>query len=610
MDRDEISTGRVLDGRYRIEEKIGEGGMGVVLAAHHVGLGQRLAIKLMRADADPVWRRRFLREAQAASRIESEHVARVFDVGVTEEGVPFLVMEYLEGRDLAEVIADGPLSIEDALTFTIHACRALGAAHDLGIVHRDVKPANLFLTRRDDGRPCVKLLDFGISKHQLEIGCSLTGTHAVLGSPQFMSPEQLASCRDVDPRADVWSLGATLFELLTGEHVFEGTSLAELCTAIMRDAPRELGDYRFDAPPELDAVIADCLEKDPAARIGSARELEDRLTALFELPLSSRRQLHVPTERPPIPTIIMTPDELLDETPSPSLRPVVTAPPRPVAPPQPVGGRPWRVIAASLVGLLALALTLDTPAPPPPLSKAAPRREAPPAERDATPPPIERAPRPEPASPAPPPSHVAPSRFSDSGHISDTHRQSIEDGLEKARNALAEGNVARARSRANAAMRRLRGVGVRPNESVSSLGARVSLLQGEIEGAALRALLEMPLDRDAAERLVPELERLLGRAQLAYQLVRGWGVASFYRCAVAETSALQLAVGRSFAAARAAASRPEDAAWLVKAAAAWLRRARTGYRTALRVPAETTLCLGDAKRGLHDTDGVIASLPR
>lgn len=608
MDRDEISTGRILDGRYRIEEKIGEGGMGVVLAAHHIGLGQRLAIKLMRADAEPVWRRRFLREAQAASRIDSEHVARVFDVGVTEEGVPFLVMEHLEGRDLAEVMAAGPLSVEDAITFTIHACRALAAAHDVGIVHRDVKPANLFLTRRDDGRPCVKLLDFGISKHQLEMGCSLTGTHAVLGSPQFMSPEQLASCRDVDARADVWSLGATLFELLTLEHVFEGSSLAELCTAIMRDPPRDLGDYRFDAPPELDAVIADCLEKDPARRIGSARELEERLTALLELPLSSRRPQPVPAERPPIPTIVMSADELVDETPSASLRPVVTERARRSEPPRSTR-RPWRLVGASLVGLFGLAIALEAPAPPAPVgeatSAAEPRRVAHPTP----PPPVEATSPPEPATPAPPPSHVAPSRFSDSGHISDTNRRAIEEGLDEARASLVEGDVARARSRVNAAMRRLRGVGVRPHESVSSLGARISLLQGEIEGAALRALLAEPLDREAAKRLVPELERLLGRAQIAYQLVNGWGVASFYRCAVAESAALNLAVGRAFATARATAQ-PEDAAWLVKAAVAWLRRARSGYRTALRVPAETTLCLADAKRGLHDTDRVIASLPR
>ncbi len=641
MDRAVTLMGRVLDGRYRVEGKIGEGGMGVVLAARHLGLGHRVAIKLMRADADPVWRRRFMREAQAASRIDSEHVARVFDVGVTDDGSPFLTMEYLEGRDLADIMDDGPLSVEDAVEYGIQACRALAAAHDLGIVHRDVKPANLFVARREDGTSSVKLLDFGISKHGGELGGTLTGTHAVLGSPQFMSPEQLASSRDVDERADLWSLGATLFELLTLEHAFEGASLAELCTAIMRDPPRELADYRIDAPLELDVIIGQCLEKDRERRIASARELMARLEAVREQPSVSERPRSVRSlPAPPVDTLVMSPQELAEDTPLASVRPVVlerephesplgndvtlaeAADGEPIGADGAVTTAPARVerrrqnrrrqLVAALVGLGCFALALDTPAPPTPTTQLAPAVELAREAQAESPIPFAPPVAPREAAPAPPPSHLVPSRFSDSGLIDDAHRRQIEDELEKARVALATGDHATARRRANVALQRLRDVGIRPNESVSSLGARVTLLRGEVEGAALLALLDAPsdrpLDRAAAERLVPELERRLGRAQLAYQQVRGWGVASFYRCAVAETAALHLAVGRAFAAARANDAGLENREWLTRGAAAWLRLARAGYRTALRVPAETTLCAADARDGLAGTDRVLATL--
>ena len=236
-------VGRTLDERYRVEDVLGEGGMGVVLAARHVVLGHGVAIKLMRPDAGPVWRRRFEQEARACSQIDN-----VYDFGELDDGTPFLAMELLEGRDLADKIySDGPLSAAEAIDYGLQVCEALGAAHALGIVHRDVKPANLFLPQRPDGSACIKLLDFGISKHPPEgnVPGSLTGTHALLGSPQFMSPEQLASSRSVDARTDIWSLGVTLFELMTLDYPFAGGSLAEICTAIMRDEPRRL---RGDRP--------------------------------------------------------------------------------------------------------------------------------------------------------------------------------------------------------------------------------------------------------------------------------------------------------------------------------------------------------------------------
>ncbi len=604
MDHAVTPVGHVLDGRYRVEEKIGEGGMGVVLAARHIRLGQRVAIKLMHPDADPVWQRRFVREARAASCIDSDHIARVFDVGLTEEGAPFLAMELLEGRDLAAVMYDdGPLPIEDALTYAIQACRALSAAHERGIVHRDVKPANLFLTTRDDGTPCIKLLDFGISKRQAEVG-ALTSTHAVLGSPQFMSPEQLSSCRDVDARADVWSLGATLFELLTLEHVFEGASLAELCTAIMRDCPRELCVHRPDAPLELEDLIASCLEKDVGLRIQSARELESQLLALRDLPLSLRPTLTAPPSSGYVglsSTLVIHEPESLDHTPAPSVRPVVANPT--VSPLRHRRGRSRsRLAVAAFVGLLGFAIAIETPAPPaaPILSMApaAALAEVTPAPRVETwtPAPITPAPT---AAPSTPP-RMDTSRFSDSGSILPQHKRAIENELAKARAALVDRRIARARTHVVSALTRLRGVGIRPNEGVSSLGARATLLRGEVEGAALHALLERPIRHAEAKVVLPRIERQLMKAQIAYQLVRGWGVPSFYRCAVVESANLQLALGRAYAEARSQAAQPSHAAWMVKAAAGWTRKARAGFRTALRVPAETTLCNDRAKRGLRD----------
>lgn len=600
--------GHVLDGRFRIESKIGEGGMGVVLGARHIGLGHRVAIKLMRADADPVWRRRFVREARAASRIESDHVARVFDVGLAEDGAPFLTMEYLEGRDLAAVMDEGPIPIDDALTYGIHACRALQAAHDLGIVHRDVKPANLFVVTRDDGTPCVKLLDFGISKQRAEVG-TLTGTHAVLGSPQFMSPEQLASCRDVDHRADIWSLGATLFELLTREHVFAGDSLAELCTSIMRDAPRQLEQFRPEAPMELSFIIERCLQKDPDQRFQSAAELEALLVALRDVPLSLRPTMLAPP--PPSATVVMSHAELaeLDETPLPSVRPVVTtARPHNRQPPTNRRRRWSRIAVASTLGLSCFALALEPKAPP--VAATPPVALAPEPPQKITLPPTSEPPAEPPQEAAPTPSQMAPSAFSDSGKISAKHKEAIQAQVAKARAALEAGELGKARTHAHAALGRLRGVGIRPNEGVSSLGARVSLLRGEIEGIALERLLRAPIRRADAKKMVPKIERQMMKAFLAYQQVRRWGVASFYRCAVVESAALQLAVGRAFTDGRAHADSDEDAEWMVKAAAAWLRKARKGYRTALRVPAETVLCIDAARDGLRATDELLASLPR
>ncbi|HEY3500068.1 MAG TPA: serine/threonine-protein kinase, partial [Polyangiaceae bacterium] len=215
----ELRPGQVLAGKYAVERVLGRGGMGVVVAAQHLQLFHHVAIKLMlpevAANSEAVLR--FVREARAVTRIKSEHVVRVSDVGTLDSGEPFMVMEYLEGADLGALLLQrGPLPIAEAAEYVLQACDAIAEAHALGIIHRDLKPPNLYLSRRADGSPVVKVLDFGISKAQTAAGDAMTRTSALMGSPLYMSPEQMTSSRDVDPRSDIWSLGIILYKLVSG----------------------------------------------------------------------------------------------------------------------------------------------------------------------------------------------------------------------------------------------------------------------------------------------------------------------------------------------------------------------------------------------------------
>ena len=271
-------VGDLLAGKYKVERVLGLGGMGMVVAARHIDLGELRAVKLMlpQALADPVSIERFLREARAAARLHGEHIAQVHDVGRLETGAPFIVMEHLEGTDLARRVIDGgPMSSREAVTCVLDACEALAEAHAAGIVHRDLKPANLFLTTRRDGSPTVKVLDFGISK-LVDLdggGHELTTTAAVMGSPLYMSPEQVRSSRDVDLRADIWALGVILFWLVSGKLPFHAENRYELCMRIVQDAPLMPTQARSDVPRELEAVILRCLQKDPARRYSDVAEL-------------------------------------------------------------------------------------------------------------------------------------------------------------------------------------------------------------------------------------------------------------------------------------------------------------------------------------------------
>src|SRR4051812_32263983 len=283
-----FAPGDLIAGKYEVIKLIGSGGMGYVVSAMHVELGEVVALKFLRPEALLIEElvERFSREARAAAKIRSEHVARVFDVGVLPDGVPFIVMEHLAGQDLSEVLQErGPLPIKVAIEYVMQACEALAAAHASGVVHRDIKPENLFLTKHAQGLDFIKILDFGISKVALAPGKrGFVRTMMPLGSPVYMSPEQIRSSDQVDARTDIWSLGCVLFELLTGTVAFNEPSLMQLSAAILEHDPVPLRELLPDAPIELEDVVLRCLEKDVANRYGNIAEL-----AIALYPFAPRR---------------------------------------------------------------------------------------------------------------------------------------------------------------------------------------------------------------------------------------------------------------------------------------------------------------------------------
>ncbi len=291
-----VPFGATFAGKYRVDRVLGEGGMGIVVAAHHLELDQPVAVKFLLDDVarNVEGSERFRREARAAAKIQSEHVVRVLDVGVLDSGERYMVMEYLDGHDLAEELRQqGQLPTETAVRYLLEALDAITQAHATGIVHRDLKPANLYLARRPDGIRRIKVLDFGISKsmngttggEQL----SLTRTSAWIGSPLYMAPEQMQSARDVDARADIWSLGAILYELLTGRPPYPAESLPQLCNLLLTTDVQPLRELRPDVPPSLNDVVMHCLTRPVDQRLSSAPELTAALIKACPLALGSGR---------------------------------------------------------------------------------------------------------------------------------------------------------------------------------------------------------------------------------------------------------------------------------------------------------------------------------
>jgi serine/threonine-protein kinase len=278
-----VSPGDVLLGKYVVERVIGAGGMGVVVAVKHRDLQELYAMKFMlpAALANDQAVDRFVREARAAAKLKSEHVAKVHDVGRLENGSPYMVMEYLTGRDLeATLQVQGPLAPDVAATYVLQACDAIAEAHEAGIVHRDLKPANLFLTKRANGSPCIKVLDFGISKSISEEQMnSMTKTSAIMGSPYYMSPEQMRSSKNVDGRTDIWALGVILYQLSTGRVPFPGETITEVCSGVLADEPAALTAFP-GIPEAFDGIVRRCLQKNPGLRFGNARELASALAVV------------------------------------------------------------------------------------------------------------------------------------------------------------------------------------------------------------------------------------------------------------------------------------------------------------------------------------------
>jgi serine/threonine-protein kinase len=269
----EFDPGTHIENKYAVEDLVGRGGMGYVVRARHLVLNHLVAIKFLNPTIAtmPEAVQRFVREARAATRITSEHVARVIDVSSLPDGEPYMVMEFLQGRDLGDVVeADGPMPLEVALDYLLQASIAVAEAHATGIVHRDLKPGNLFLTRRSDGTALVKVLDFGISKvlptDGDDQGSLLTQTSAVMGSPLYISPEQMRAAKEVTAATDIWALGVILYELISGRHPFEGPTLPALCASVLNDPPALISTYVPDLPAGFEAVLMRCFEKAPQDR--------------------------------------------------------------------------------------------------------------------------------------------------------------------------------------------------------------------------------------------------------------------------------------------------------------------------------------------------------
>ena len=278
-----LSEGDILAGKYRIEKVLGVGGMGVVVAARHIDLDQRVAIKCLLAHTRtmPELVERFTREARAAAKIHGEHVARVIDVGRFDDGTPYMVMEHLQGHDLAaQLQLHGPLPVTDAIRYLLETCEAVVQAHALRIVHRDLKPSNLFLAEQPGRRPLIKVLDFGISK-VIEPGAeALTKTSSVMGTPYYMSPEQLLSSKNVDERSDIWALGVILYELLVGVPPFYGETGPEIIAQVLQNNPQPATARRPDLPPAVDAVIGRCLRSKVEERFPNVADLAHALMPL------------------------------------------------------------------------------------------------------------------------------------------------------------------------------------------------------------------------------------------------------------------------------------------------------------------------------------------
>ena len=349
----------LIAGKYRIDRVLGGGGMGIVVRATNVHLELPVALKFLRHEARARQEviARFTQEGKALARLTTEHVARILDVGMLDDGAPYIVMEHLEGEDLEVILARrGPLPVEEVATYLLQACEALAEAHAARIVHRDLKPANLFLARQRDGAPIVKVLDFGIAKAIGDAG-ALTRTSSGLGSVNYMAPEQMVDAKNCDERADIWALGITLYELTTGALPFQG-SLHDVYTAIVQQRRPSLCELLPGAPAALEAFVDRCLQRDPGLRPASVLEFAEGLVALAGGPeqrrslakvrhmlgLPNASQLPAPLSAAPIPIHEISTRAITMDPPAPGAALTLVDPPQPL--PAPDAGVVVRAVGA------------------------------------------------------------------------------------------------------------------------------------------------------------------------------------------------------------------------------------------------------------------------
>jgi eukaryotic-like serine/threonine-protein kinase len=360
-----IVPGQILLGKYRVEELLGRGGMGVVFAARHLALDERVAIKVLAPAASEHQDAlaRLQREARILARVRNEHVVRVIDLGQLDDGAPFMVMEHLTGRDLGSLLEEqGRLGVEAAVSYILQALIALAAAHANGVVHRDLKPENLFCSQAQDGSCLIKVLDFGISRLDRSArgtaSASMTGPSAVMGTPLYMSPEQLRDPRAVDARSDIWSIGVVLYELVAGVAPFSGASLGDIAIKIATEPPPPLTFVAASIASQLEDVLSRCLRKERDERFANVAQLA---RALEPFGPAGCRQLVERVERLAAEPPIYLGDE--QSSPLPDSNPLTApAPPEatlasPPAPPAASAAR-WRPSGAQLLLALCVPIAL------------------------------------------------------------------------------------------------------------------------------------------------------------------------------------------------------------------------------------------------------------
>ncbi|HEY0464517.1 MAG TPA: serine/threonine-protein kinase, partial [Polyangiaceae bacterium] len=438
-----VREGEVLAGKYRVERIPGRNGLGVLVQVRHLELGQEVTLKFLVPDAClyPEFVQRFIREARAAVKIQGEHVARVTDVGRLESGAPYMVREFLRGPDLSEVLkVRGALPIPEACDYIIQAAEAVAEAHVLGIAHRNLRPTTLVVTRRSDGAPLVKVFDFAAAE-ALHVepftkrSVSLVGSSALLASLPYLSPEQVRDPHNVDFRADVYGLGAILYELLSGVAPFEAESAPALLAMVAADVPVRLRTLRFGLPTALEEAVMRCLEKSRELRFANMSELSqalrpfasaESLSSIERIGRLARRSARPPSvgearvSSPPIPPT--APLSGFDDAPT-TIRPMtfVDPPPRTTLPLNAYPRMALEREPAPEVSEAPLPPPPRAPSIPPPLqapreASLQPKREAsrpPPLRAQASAPVPAPEPQPEPQpveelSPVPPEAATAP----------------------------------------------------------------------------------------------------------------------------------------------------------------------------------------------------------